>query len=52
MIPKIIMEMVQHTNIVFHIVEALASSPLWLFLCGMGLTVIPFAGIIYIHRDK
>jgi hypothetical protein len=36
----------------FHIVEALAQSPVWLFMCGMGLTVVPFAGIMFIHRNK
>ena len=37
---------------IFQIVESLASNPLFLFLCGMGLTVVPFAGIMYIHKDK
>jgi hypothetical protein len=35
---------------IFHIVESLASNPFFLFLCGMGLTVVPFAGIMYIHK--
>ena len=37
---------------IFHLVETLAASPIFLFLCGMGLTVVPFAGIMFIHRDK
>jgi hypothetical protein len=36
----------------FHIVEALAQNQIWLFMCGMGLTVVPFAGIMFIHRNK
>jgi|DEB0MinimDraft_6_1074348.scaffolds.fasta_scaffold00152_10 hypothetical protein len=37
---------------IFHIVETLASSPLWIGLCGAGLTLIPFCGIAYIHNKK
>jgi hypothetical protein len=37
---------------IFHLVETLATSPFFLFLCGMGLTVVPFAGIMFIHREK
>jgi hypothetical protein len=44
------MEMVHHTNLLFKIVEALAESPFFLFLCGCGLTILPFAGIMHIHR--
>jgi len=33
----------------FHLVEALASSPIWLGLCGAGLTVVPILGIMLIH---
>ena len=36
----------------FHIVETLAASQFFLFLCGMGLTVVPFAGIMFIHNKK
>jgi len=36
----------------FHLVETLAASPFFLFLCGMGLTVVPFAGIMFIHKEK
>jgi hypothetical protein len=34
---------------IFHIVEKLAASPFFLFLCGCGLTIVPFAGIMFIH---
>jgi hypothetical protein len=37
---------------IFHIVETLAASPVWLGICGMGLTVVPFMGIMLIHRTK
>ena len=37
---------------IFHLVETLAASPFFLFLCGCGLTIVPFAGIMFIHRDK
>jgi hypothetical protein len=37
---------------IFYIVETLAASPVWLFMCGMGLTVVPFIGIMFIHRNK
>jgi hypothetical protein len=36
---------------IFHIVETLAASPVWLGLCGGGLIILPIMGIIYIH-DK
>ncbi len=52
MIQMIIMEMVQHTNFLFKFVEVLAASPFFLFLCGCGLTIVPFAGIMYIHRSS
>ncbi len=35
-----------------HLVETLASSPIWLGLCGAGLTVVPILGIMLIHRNK
>ena len=35
-----------------HLVEVLASSPIWLGLCGAGLTVAPIMGIIYIHSKN
>ena len=35
---------------IFHLVETLAASPFFLFLCGCGLTVVPFAGIMFIHK--
>jgi hypothetical protein len=37
---------------IFKIVEFLADSPVWLFLCGMGLTVVPALGIMLVHRNK
>jgi hypothetical protein len=37
---------------IFHIVETLASSPVWLGLCGAGLTIAPIMGIMLIHRTK
>jgi len=42
----------QEGAMIFKLVEALASSPFFLFLCGCGLTLVPFAGIMYIHRKK
>ena len=36
----------------FKLVEHLAASPFFLFLCGCGLTVVPFAGIMIIHNKK
>jgi hypothetical protein len=37
---------------IFHLVETLAASPIWLGLCGAGLTVVPILGIIYIHSKN
>jgi len=37
---------------IFHIVEALASSPVWLGLCGGGLIIPPIVGIMIIHRSS
>lgn len=37
---------------IFHIVETLASSPVWLGLCGFGIIVLPIMGIVYIHKEK
>lgn len=38
---------------IFHIVEVLAASPVWLGLCGFGIIVVPIMGISYIHStDK
>jgi hypothetical protein len=36
---------------IFHIVEALAASPIWLGLCGGGLIIPPVIGIILIHNS-
>jgi hypothetical protein len=37
---------------IFKVVEFLADSPVWLFLCGMGLTFVPALGIMIIHSTK
>jgi hypothetical protein len=37
---------------IFHLVEALAASPVWLGLCGAGLTVAPIMGIMLIHKQN
>jgi hypothetical protein len=37
------------STMIFHIVEALAESPFFLFLCGCGLTIVPAMGIMIIH---
>ena len=38
---------------IFHIVETLAASPVWIGLCGFGIIVLPIMGIAYIHNiDK
>jgi hypothetical protein len=35
---------------IFRLVETLAASPFFLFLCGCSLTIIPFAGSMFIHK--
>ena len=35
----------------FHLVESLANSPIWLGLCGFGIIVLPIIGIQYIHKN-
>ena len=37
---------------IFHVVETLANSLLWLGLCGFGIIVVPIMGISYIHNNK
>ncbi len=38
---------------IFHIVEVLAASQIWLGLCGFGIIVLPIMGIAFIHNtDK
>jgi hypothetical protein len=37
---------------IFHIVETLAASPVWLGLMGGGLIIPPIIGIMLIHRSK
>ena len=36
----------------FRIAEHLASSQIWLGLCGFGITILPILGIQYIHNKK
>ena len=35
----------------FHIIEALAESPVWIGLLGGGLIIPPIIGIMIIHRS-
>jgi len=37
---------------IFHIVEALASSPIWIGMCGFGLIFVPILGIAFIHNKE
>lgn len=37
---------------IFHIVETLAASPVWLGICGGGLIIPPIIGIMLIHKQK
>ena len=50
-IQRIIKEMEPHTNLIFRFVEFALNNPISLFIMGMGLTVVPFFGIMYIHRE-
>lgn len=36
---------------IFNIVELLAKSELWLFLCGASLIILPAIGIMIVHKD-
>jgi hypothetical protein len=36
----------------FHLIEVLAASPIWLGLCGFGIIVLPIMGIQHIHKHK
>ena len=36
---------------IFHIVETLAASPIWLGICGFGIIVVPIMGIAFIHNE-
>ncbi len=36
----------------FHLVEFLAASPIWIGLCGFGIIIVPIMGIDYIHRKN
>jgi len=37
---------------IFRIVEALASSQIWIGLCGFGLIFVPILGIAFIHNKE
>jgi len=37
---------------IFKLVETLAQSPIWLGLCGLGLTIVPIIGIMFVHKEK
>lgn len=37
---------------IFHIVEILAASPVWIGLCGGGLIIPPIIGIMFIHKEN
>jgi len=36
----------------FQLIEVLASNPVWLGLCGAGLTVVPILGIMTVHSKN
>jgi hypothetical protein len=36
----------------FHLVETLADSPVWLGLCGFGVIVMPILGIQFVYEQK
>lgn len=36
----------------FHSVEILAGSQIWIGLCGFGIIVLPILGIMFIHDKK
>ena len=36
----------------FHLVEALAASPIWIGACGFGIIVLPIMGIAFIHNKE
>jgi hypothetical protein len=37
---------------VFRFVEFILNNPISLFIIGMGLTVVPTLGIMYVHSTK
>ena len=39
-------------NPVMKALASLAPNPIFIFIAGMGLTVGPIFGIMYIHRNK
>ncbi len=36
---------------IFHVVEELATSPVWIGLCVFGIIVVPIMGIAFIHNN-
>jgi formate-dependent nitrite reductase membrane component NrfD len=36
----------------FHIVEFLASSPIWIGICGGGLIIPPILGMMHVHSKN
>jgi len=36
----------------FHLIEVLASSPVWIGFCGGGLIIPPIIGIMITHQNK
>jgi hypothetical protein len=36
----------------FRVVEFVLNNPISLFILGMGLTVVPTLGIMYVHSNK
>jgi len=36
----------------FHLVEVLAASPIWIGACGFGIIVLPIMGIAFIHNKE
>jgi len=36
----------------FHLVEVLAASPIWIGLCGFGIICVPIIGIAFIHNKE
>jgi len=44
--------MTTHVNFLFRFVEFILNNPISLFVIGVGLTVVPAMGIIYVHSPK
>jgi hypothetical protein len=41
-----------HTNLVFKFVEFVLNNSVTLFIIGVGLTIVPTLGIMYVHSPK